>query len=1305
MRIKHIVCIASALLASLSGLKAATTLTAWTFDNLAIGGNSSPQPSTGFGTASALGMGNAYNNTNSISNPDVQSLAGSSSGGANSWRIRASGSAPNGGNGWSTNASIGTQGARFAGSTFGYYKIKVSFDVYATADAEANLQVQYTTEGTIWFNATITSAGSLSVITNNSATNSTVIGSYVILASGWNTNITVDLSGISGVDNNPNFAIRMVNASTDTNCVDTTGAVYNNTSGDWTFDNAVIQGVSFDIVTAWTFESEGTAGFVPHPAPEFGSGTATALGMDNSYPFTDGSVGSTNKPDTLGNGAPFSSSGPSGQNVWRVRGSGPPPGGHNGWFTLAPIGIQGAEFDVSTASYDDIMISFDMFSTSQGEAKMCVLYTTNNWTTTNVASTLFYGANPTFIVTNTPATPGYSSDTVAGTYFWQNIGQNFYNNFIVDLTSVPEAANNPNFAFRIVNAAQGSDCVAFNGGSYNNSSGNWRYDNVAVNGRFTGSNSPALAYDPNATVDAPFTNTFTDNPNWRSNITAIYVNGALLTNPAYTTNTAGMIIYTPSKSAVLQSAGVKSIVIYAAGYNNDKVTQPLLAGMATKFAITTQATAPSASGGTLIANPVMAITDQYGNGATNPYPNVSASAAVGGSGAWTLGGATTQPSVNGIIAFTNLTATVNGATNVPGAFITFTVTGYGATFNTNSAAFTIGAPPAPFTRGNLAVLQIDTVANNTTFSMVEIKPSASKQTTPVNIVPISATGTNALRLSQAGSCGRLALSGDGTLLTFVGFADGSSATPDETLIQARAVGTLNYTNQVTLPLRYSSISFGGSQGRSAATIDNTNYLVVDKGGLYINDLLWSAQNNVVVRAFGATHYVETQKTAGGSPIPAVYSLVMSGDGSSIVQANPNNLLTDPIAVDFYLVSTNGGASYDIMYILDQTSATSGQINKYSWVPDMSLAGGFWATNGTFATANGGDSLFATTNGNGNVYLYYTTGGGGTAGNSVVRLTDNGGYNGLINIISSNIIYTTSATTSIKGLTFVPQQTANAAELIPPPILTAQAVAPVSSTVTVTNTPDDPAWRTAITGITVNGTTLSPTAYDLTQSGKIVFNPANSALLQSPGAKTIVISATGYSTNSIVQTLTVGVAVKLIVTTQPTAPLADGGALATQPVVKVEDIYNNVVTNSSASITNAPVQGTWTLGGTKTLAAVSGTATFSGLTAFSTAAVTGATMHFTSGTLTAVDSTPGFNIPAPIRPNLRGVALTGGKLKFSFTNATRLSFSVLSTNNLTAPIASWPVVGQAIESPAGSGNYQFTNSATGNAQQFYILRQP
>jgi hypothetical protein len=57
---------------------------------------------------------------------------------------------------------------------------------------------------------------------------------------------------------------------------------------------------------------------------------------------------------------------------------------------------------ICNVNYDDIMISFDMFSISQGEAKMCVQYTTDGWVTTHNVDNLFYAANPTFIVTNLP---------------------------------------------------------------------------------------------------------------------------------------------------------------------------------------------------------------------------------------------------------------------------------------------------------------------------------------------------------------------------------------------------------------------------------------------------------------------------------------------------------------------------------------------------------------------------------------------------------------------------------------------------------------------------------------------------------------------------------------------------------------------------------------------------------------------------------------------------------------------------------------------------------------------------------------
>ena len=52
--------------------------------------------------------------------------------------------------------------------------------------------------------------------------------------------------------------------------------------------------------------------------------------------------------------------------------------------------------------------------------------------------------------------------------------------------------------------------------------------------------------------------------------------------------------------------------------------------------------------------------------------------------------------------------------------------------------------------------------------------------------------------SAAAATARLALSDDGTLLSFAAFADGSAATPDETYILNRAPAALNYSNQLMI---------------------------------------------------------------------------------------------------------------------------------------------------------------------------------------------------------------------------------------------------------------------------------------------------------------------------------------------------------------------------------------------------------------------------------------------------------------------------------------------------------------------------
>jgi hypothetical protein len=1321
MRIKNITFAVSALIlmVSLLGLKAQTPLTVWNFNQISEGANANPSPTTGYGSASALGLANSYNGTNSLSNPEVVNLTGSSNGGTNAWQISGGGAAPNGGDGWSTAAAIGSQGVQFSGSTFGYYRVMLTFDVNASPDAPADLQVEYTTDGTFWWNATNISVSGTAMVTTNAGvlngTNGTVAGTYIQLASGWNNQITVDLSGLSGVDNNANFAVRLVNASTGTNCVDTTGNVYDNNSGSWSFNNVTIQGVSIDTIADWTFASYGKttggqfqsqSGYVENPIPEINIGIsnfAACIGFNTDYNFA-GTIGSTNAPDVTSTGG---TSTPNNPYCWRLRGA---PG--NGWYSASPIGSQGAEFDVNTVNFSNVVVSFDVYFTSQAEARMCVLYTTNGWTNTLTANSLYYGSNPNYILTNDPASDLYDPDIVAGTYFYETAGQNTYDDFVVDFTGLPDVANNPYFGIRFVNAGTGLDDVAYNGGSYNDNSGNCRMANVSFGGQFSGSTPPILTAAANATVDNPFTNTFTDDPIWRANIYAIYVNGALLTNAAsYNVAVAGELILKPALDSILQVDGVDYISVFATNYSVAKVTQPILAGALKKLAITTQPQGPSASGGTLLINPALELTDQYGNTTTNPYPNVAVTAFITNSASshWILGGATNQTEVNGVIEFTNLSATLTSASTVSGAVITLKVTNFATATNINLTSFNIGAAPVPFTPGNLAILQVDTVTNgdipavadNVTFSIVEIKPSVAGQTTPVNIVPASATSSNALREATSGTTGRLALSDDGTLLCFAAFVDGSAFTLDETLNLNRAAAGMNCSNQVAIGATYTSTSLGGSQARAAVTVDDQNYYADDKGGLYYGqgNIAFAnvdGDNNVVVKSFDTVPYVETQKVPQGSFLPVIYTLGF--DNTTV----GDNLGTDPNATDFYLVSTNGGQTYDILYTCDQATSPSGAnigvINKFSQVPGIYFGNPGWVTNGTWTNATDIDGMFVTTNGNGGAYIYYTTGSGGTAGNSVVRITDTNGWNQPITIISSNVIYTTTGNASLKGLTFVPQYLPYTNELIPPPILASTAVQ-TNTTFSITTTPDDPQWRSDMGAVYVNGTLLPSADYSTTAAGQITFFGTQSALFQTLGTNIITFGSTNYSTNSISQIL-VGTASQLVFSTQPTAPVADGGLLAKQPVVTVEDAVGDAIAMKT-NVTVAAVQNTWTLAGTLAVtSSASGVGIYSGLSAFSSAAVSGATIQATCGSLTKTSSA--FNIPAPVDSIIRGAKTSSGNFTFTFTNYTGLSYSVLGTNNIGAPLP-WPAIGTTIESPAGSGIYKFTNSV-GTNQFYYILKQ-
>ncbi len=250
---KQTVSLAALVAVSLSFAQA-DIITAWTFENNATAINNSPVPSTGTGTATSLGMATYATPSIGVTTDDVLSGATGDTGVNNNadltnvWRIRAQAATGGGAaNGWSSLAPIGTQGVMFAASTAGYSNITVSFDWYATNQGEANLQLQYTTDGVTWHNVPLSLSGAdsgLAVMTNSTSAN-TVSGSYVSITGGagqdWFTGLTATIADPNAA-NNPKFAVQMVNASTGADDISASGSALNNSSGNWRFDNVVISG-------------------------------------------------------------------------------------------------------------------------------------------------------------------------------------------------------------------------------------------------------------------------------------------------------------------------------------------------------------------------------------------------------------------------------------------------------------------------------------------------------------------------------------------------------------------------------------------------------------------------------------------------------------------------------------------------------------------------------------------------------------------------------------------------------------------------------------------------------------------------------------------------------------------------------------------------------------------------------------------------------------------------------------------------------------------------------------------------------
>ncbi|OME07577.1 hypothetical protein, partial [Paenibacillus odorifer] len=139
-------------------------------------------------------------------------------------------------------------------------------------------------------------------------------------------------------------------------------------------------------------------------------------------------------------------------------------------------------------------------------------------------------------------------------------------------------------------------------------------------------------------------------------------------------------------------------------------------------------------------------------------------------------------------------------------------------------------------------------------------------------------------------------------------------------------------------------------------------------------------------------------------------------------------------------------------------------------------------------------------------------------------------------------------------------------------------------------------------------------------------------LNKAGAQAVVFSQAGVATPAATALNIAPVAgstATMKLTTGVSAPQANGGSFAQQPVITLLDQFGNVNIGDNSTIVTVSKKdaGSWTLTGNTTLTAVAGVISFTDLGATNAAGITGAQLAFDATGLAEITSAT-VNLPQP-----------------------------------------------------------------------------
>ena len=191
---------------------------------------------------------------------------------------------------------------------------------------------------------------------------------------------------------------------------------------------------------------------------------------------------------------------------------------------------------------------------------------------------------------------------------------------------------------------------------------------------------------------------------------------------------------------------------------------------------------------------------------------------------------------------------------------------------------------------------------------------------------------------------------------------------------------------------------------------------------------------------------------------------------------------------------------------------------------------------------------------------------------------------------------------------------------------------------------------SVTALLASGTgTISGTITRAAVNGVATFTDLK---ISGAGNHTIIFSSTGLGSVTTTPISVVQTPGAISVNTQP-AGAADGVAFTTQPVIRIVDKAGLLIDDSNLQVTASKLSGPGTLGGTTTVSAVNGIATFTNL------AITGAGTHVLSFVLTATPS---------IATNSNDINVTSGPpgITAAVGNSPTQSISI-AAGNVTIPV--------------------------------------